>query len=430
MTRRRLLVHHERRRRLRGHGYFSRLGPGLVTGAADDDPSGIGTYSQVGAAFGYSLVWSVLLVAPMAVAVQEATARLGLVTGRGLAALLRERFPKPVLAVALLLTLAANTFNIGADVAAMAAAVRLVVDVPTEVLVVLLTGVMLGLELTLPYHRYARILRWLALSLLSYVVVLALVDVDWTAVLDAVVSPSLHLGAAELGALVAVFGTTVSPYLFFWQAGEEIEEEKEHAEAEHAGPSAVDGRHLTAMRVDVIGGMVSAVAIAFVIVVVAAATLHPAGITTVATSDQAARALRPLAGDLAGLLFAVGIVGVGLLAVPVLAGSTAYALAEAFAWNEGFSGRLRDDAGFYTVLVLTMMGGVAIGLVGIDPIRGLYYAAILNGLAAPPLIVLMLLLARDRTVCGRHVSGWLSTAALLVTIVASVVGGALFLVSR
>jgi NRAMP (natural resistance-associated macrophage protein)-like metal ion transporter len=400
-----------------------------VTGAADDDPSGIGTYSQVGAAFGYSLVWSVLVVAPMAVAVQEATARLGLVTGRGLASLLRERFPKPVLAAALLLTVVANVFNIGADVAAMAAAVRLVVDLPTQVLVVFLTAVMLGLELTLPYRRYARILRWLALSLLSYVVVLALVDVDWNAVLDAVVSPSLHVGAAELGALVAVFGTTVSPYLFFWQAGEEVEEEKERGEAA-SDDSAVRAEHLVAMRVDVVGGMVSAVAIAFVIVVVAAATLHPAGITTVATSDQAARALRPLAGDLAGLLFAVGIVGVGLLAVPVLAGSTAYALSEAFAWNEGFSGQLRADAGFYAVLVLTMLGGVLVGLVGIDPIRGLYYAAILNGLAAPPLIVLMLILARDRKVCGRHVSGWLSTVVLLATITVSVIGGAIFLVSR
>jgi NRAMP (natural resistance-associated macrophage protein)-like metal ion transporter len=426
----RRFVHDQRRHRLRGHGYFSRLGPGLVTGAADDDPSGIGTYSQVGAAFGYSLVWSVLLVAPMAVAVQEATARLGLVTGRGLAALLRERFPKPVLAIALVLTVAANTFNIGADVAAMAAAVRLVVDLPVEILAVALTAVMLVLELTMPYHRYARILRWLALSLFSYVVALALVDVDWNAVLDAIVRPSLHLGAAELGALVAVFGTTVSPYLFFWQAGEEVEEEKERGEAGSSGPSAVQREHLTAMRVDVIGGMVSAVVIAFVIIVVAAATLHPASITTVATSDQAARALRPLAGDLAGLLFAVGIVGVGLLAVPVLAGSTAYTLSEAFAWNEGFSGQLREDTGFYSVLVLTMLGGVVMGLVGIDPIRGLYYAAILNGLAAPPLIVLMLLLARDRKVCGRHVSGWLSTAVLLATIAASVAVGALFLLSR
>jgi NRAMP (natural resistance-associated macrophage protein)-like metal ion transporter len=428
----RRVVHHRRRNRLRGHGYFSRLGPGLVTGAADDDPSGIGTYSQVGAAFGYSLLWSVVLLAPMAAAVQEATARLGLVSGRGLAALLRSRFPKPVLLVAILLTVVANAFNIGADVAAMAAATRLVVDLPTEVLVVLLTAGMLSLELTLPYHRYARVLRWLALSLLAYVVVLALVDVDWQAVADAVVSPSIDLGRTEVAALVAVFGTTVSPYLFFWQASEEVEEEHEQEqEHEHEGTpaTAVQVEHLTAMRIDVIGGMVSAVAIAFVIIVVAASTLHPAGITTVATSDQAARALRPLAGDLAGALFAVGLVGVGLLAVPVLAGSTAYALSEAFAWHEGFSGRLRDARGFYTVLTVTMLGGVVIGLFGLDPIRSLYYAAILNGLVAPPLIALMLVLARDREICGVHTSGRWSTAILAVTIVSSIALPVVYLLS-
>jgi NRAMP (natural resistance-associated macrophage protein)-like metal ion transporter len=422
------LVHHARRHRLRGHGYFSRLGPGIVTGAADDDPSGIGTYSQVGAAFGYSLLWSTIAVAPMAAAVQETAARLGLVSGRGLASLIRDRFPRPVLYFALLLTVVANTFNIGADVAAMAASTRLVVDVPTVVLVVALTGGMLALSLTLPYHRYARILRWLALSLLAYVVVLVLVDVDWHAVLDGLTSPSLDLGPSEIAALIAVFGTTVSPYLFFWQASEEVEEE--HEPARSSSSSHLTTEHLTAMRVDVIGGMVSAVAIAFVIMVVAAATLHPAGITTVGTADQAARALRPLAGDLAGLLFALGIVGVGLLAVPVLAGSTAYALAEAFAWHEGFSGRLREDRGFYTVLTTSMLGGAVIGLVGLDPIRSLYYAAILNGLAAPPLIVLMLLLARDSDTCGTSRSGRLSSAVLMATVAVSLALPVLYLVVR
>jgi NRAMP (natural resistance-associated macrophage protein)-like metal ion transporter len=418
--------HHVRRHRLRGHGYFSRLGPGLVTGAADDDPSGIGTYSQVGAAFGYSLLWSTIAVAPMAAAVQETAARLGLVTGQGLAALLRARFPRPVLYAALILTITANTFNIGADVAAMASAIRLVVDLPTEVLVVAVTGAMLGLELTLPYHRYARVLRWLALSLLAYVIVLALVDVDWHQVVSAVVSPTFEFSRSEIAALMAVFGTTVSPYLFFWQASEEVEEEYEHGTAN----APVQPQHMTAMRLDVIGGMVSAVAIAFVIMVVAASTLHTNGITTVATADEAAQALQPLAGDLAGLLFAVGIVGLGLLAVPVLAGSTAYALAEAFAWQEGFSGRLREERGFYTVLTASMLGGVVIGLSGLDPIRGLYYAAILNAVVAPPLIALMLVLARDRDVCGRHASGHLATTVLVVTIAISVALPAAYLLAR
>lgn len=417
-------MHHARRHRLRGHGYFSRLGPGLVTGAADDDPSGIGTYSQVGAAFGYGLLWSTIAVAPMAAAVQETAARLGLATGKGLATLIRERFPRPILYAALALTLIANTFNIGADVAAMASSARLVVGLPTALLAVVITGGMLALELTLPYHRYARILRWLALSLLAYVIVLATVDVAWSEVLHSVIHPEMTLGRPELAALIAVFGTTVSPYLFFWQASEEVEEEHdEHATA----PLAEE--HVTAMRVDVIGGMVSAVTIAFVIMVVAASTLHANGITTIATADQAAAALRPLAGDLSGLVFALGIVGLGLLAVPVLAGSSAYALSEAFAWHEGLSAKLRDARGFYVVLVASMLGGVAIGFVGLDPIRSLYYAAILNGLAGPPLIVLMLILSRDRDRCGEFRSGPWSTAILVVTITVSVALPVLYLLA-
>ena len=418
------LRHHARRHRLRGRGYFNRLGPGLVTGAADDDPSGIGTYSQIGAAFGYSLLWSTILVAPMAAAVQETAARLGLVTGKGLASLIRDRFPRPILYLALGLTVTANTFNIGADVAAMASASRLVVDLPAALLAVVVTAVMLTLEITIPYHRYARVLRWLALSLLAYVLVLALIDVDWQAVGSSLLSPSLDLDRPEIAALIAVFGTTVSPYLFFWQASEEIEERHEHATG--AGP--LRSEHVTAMRVDVIGGMVSAVAIAFVIMVVAASTLHTSGITTVATADQAARALEPLAGDLAGLVFAIGIVGLGLLAVPVLAGSTAYALSEAFAWHEGLSGRLRDERGFYAVLSASMLGGVIIGFV-VDPIRGLYFAAILNGIAAPPLIVLMLLLSRRSDVCGEQRSGRLSIAVLVVTIIISVTLPLVYLVA-
>ena len=228
----------------------------------------------------------------------------------------------------------------------MAAATRLVIDVPSVILVVLFTGVMLALELTLPYHRYARVLRWLALSLLAYIFVLATVDIDWSAVASNLISPDVTFNRAELAALLAVFGTTVSPYLFFWQASEEVEEEQD----EGADSTALTDEHLSAMRVDVIGGMGSAVAIAFVIMLVAATTLHPAGLTQVATADQAADALRPLAGDLAGLLFAVGIVGLGLLAVPVLAGSSAYALSEAVAWHEGLSQTFRQAKGFYVVL--------------------------------------------------------------------------------
>lgn len=409
--------HHRHRRLLRGHGYFKRLGPGLVTGAADDDPSGIGTYSQVGAAYGFAILWSTLAVAPMAAAVQEMAARLGLVTGRGLSALIRERFSRGVLLACVVLVAVANTFNIAADLAAMGASAHLVVPLPSTVLTIVMAAVMLGLEIFLSYHRYARVLRYLALSLLAYVLVLFMVDVDWGAVLRGLLVPNLDGGHAELAALIAVFGTTVSPYLFFWQASEEVEEEVEPGGSEPGDP--VTPEHLTAMRVDVVGGMVSAVAIAFAIVVAAGATLHAHDITNIATADQAARALRPLAGDLAGLVFAMGIVGLGLLAVPVLAGSTAYAVSEAVGGNEGLSRHFREARGFYTVIVASMVLGLALDLGGLDPIRGLFLAAILNGLTAPPLILVMLLLARSRGLLGDRRSGWLSTTLVVVTIVAS-----------
>jgi NRAMP (natural resistance-associated macrophage protein)-like metal ion transporter len=400
-----------RRSQLRGPGYFKRLGPGIVTGAADDDPSGIGTYSQVGAAFGFGLLWTTLATLPLAVAVQEATARLGLVTGKGLAALLRERFPRPILLGAVLLVAVANTFNIGADIASMAAAARLLVPVPQTLAVVAFALVMVVLELTLPYHRYARVLRWLALSLLAYAVVLAVVHVDWAAVPAHTVAPSLQWDKASVAALLAVFGTTISPYLFFWQAGEEIEEQ-----ADHHHPA--DHRHLAAMRVDVAAGMASGVGVMFAIMTTAAVTLGAHGAVRVETAQQAAQALRPLAGELAGLLFAAGIVGTGLLAVPVLAGSTAYAVAEAAGWREGLGRRVSQARAFYAVIAASILLGVAMDFTGVSPIRALYLAAILNGVAAPPLLVLIMLLARSEAVLGRQRSGPLSQ--LLVGVAAVV----------
>jgi NRAMP (natural resistance-associated macrophage protein)-like metal ion transporter len=407
------------RHRMRGHGYFKRLGPGIVTGAADDDPSGIGTYSQVGAAYGYGLVWSIPAVAPLAAAVQESAARLGLVTGCGLSTLIRKRFPRFVLYAALVLVIVANTFNIAADVAAMAASTRLVIHVPQVLLVVSYVAVMMTLEITLPYHRYARVLRWLALSLLAYVFVLASVDVSWSAVVDSLVSPSIVGGAGGIAALIAVFGTTVSPYLFFWQASEEVEEEVEQ-ETDHEHREPVDVDHVRAMRIDVIGGMVSAVAIAFAIVVVAAATLHPHGITNIDTPTQAAKALRPLVGNAAGFVFALGIVGLGLLAVPVLAGANAYALSEAFDWHEGLSRRLSDARGFYAVVAGSMLTGMVVGFAGVDPIHALYLAAIGNGLAAPPLLALLLVLTRDRALLGDFRSHALSITVVGLALTISV----------
>jgi NRAMP (natural resistance-associated macrophage protein)-like metal ion transporter len=402
---------------LRGNGYFKRLGPGLVTGAADDDPSGIGTYSQVGAAFGFALVWSTIVVLPMAAAVQEMAARLGLVTGHGLGTLIKRRFPRWVLLACVSLVAIANTFNIAADLAAMGASAELVIPLPETLLTVVMAATMLVLEIFVPYHRYARILRYLAISLGAYVVVLVAVDVDWSAVREALI-PSLDWSKAEIAALIAIFGTTVSPYLFFWQASSEVEEAVEPGGAEPGDP--VTPANLVAMRVDVIGGITSAVAVMFAIIVATGATLHDHGITTISTADQAARALRPVAGHLAGLVFALGIVGLGLLAVPVLAGSTAYAASEATDRNEGLSQQFRKARGFYTVIIVSMVFGLALDLGGLDPIRGLYYAAILNGLTAPPLIVVMLILARSRSTLGEQRSGRISMSIVVFTIIASV----------
>jgi len=276
------LPHHPHRRRLRGHGYFKRLGPGIVTGAADDDPSGIGTYSQVGAAFGFGLLWTTLATLPLAVAVQEATARLGLVTGKGLAALIRERFARPVLVGAVVLVAVANTFNIGADIGSMAAATGLLVPVPYAVATVAFAMVMVVLEVAVPYHRYARVLRWLALSLLAYVGVLVVVKVDWADALAHTVVPRAHADRASLAALLAVFGTTISPYLFFWQAGEEIEEQAERHDL-------VDRDHLAAMRLDVAAGMGSGVGVMFAIMTTAAVTLGAHGPVQVSTASRPPR---------------------------------------------------------------------------------------------------------------------------------------------
>ena len=408
--------HHPRRRTLRGHGYFKRLGPGLVTGAADDDPSGIGTYSQVGAAYGVSLLWSMPVVAVMAAAVQETAARLGLQSGVGLSTLIRRHLGRRILLVSVVLVAIANTFNIAADLAAMGAAIRLQIPLPETLLTVgLATGIM-ALELFVAYHRYSRVLRVLALSLGSYLIVLFMVDADWSAVARGFLNFQIPNSRGALAALLAVFGTTVSPYLFFWQTSEEIEETGEITEADHEPPT---DDQLNAMRIDVVGGMFSAVLVASAITISTAFTLHTNGITTIATADQAARALEPFAGSMAQLIFTIGIVGLGLLAVPVLAGSTGYAVAEAIGRPEGLSRHFREARGFYLVIAGSMVVAVGLDLLGLNPIRSLFYSAILNGLTAPPLIVVMWLLARKPEVLGDRRSGWFSSSLLIGTALGS-----------
>jgi Mn2+/Fe2+ NRAMP family transporter len=393
------LPHHGRRGRFRGFGYFRGLGPGLVTGAADDDPSGIGTYSQVGATLRFDLLWTAVISLPLAAAVVELASRMGLVTDRGLAAAVRERFPKVVVYPILALVVSANTFNIGADLAAMGASLRLLMPVPQLAGVVLFAMVITVLEVRVPYQRYATLLRWLVLSLVAYVGVLAAVSVPWGEVLRHTFLPSLRADREHLAALIAIFGTTISPYLFFWQAAEEMEEHDEAAETVTPG-------QMRAMRGDVVAGIGAGVGVMFAILTAAAVTLGERGVD-IGTADQAAQALEPVAGRYASLLFTLGIVGTGLLAVPTLAGSSAYAVAEAFHWREGLSRSLRQAPGFYSVIVAGMLMGVVLNLVGVDPISGLFFAAVLNGLAAPPIILLMLLASRTDAL-GRWRSGPLS----------------------
>jgi len=380
------------------------LGPGLITGAADDDPSGIGTYSQIGAQFGLGMVWTVLFTLPLAAAVEELAGRLGLCGGRGLATLIKQQLPRPVLYGAAALVAGANIFNIGADLGSMAAAVHLVVPIPVIPLLVGIAAALLVTEVLIAYHRYARVLRFTTLALLSYIAVLFSVHVQWGAVARSLVLPSLSWDPAYLAALVAVFGTTISPYLMFWQASEEVEELLD----QRSSGTVRTEQQVRGMRVDVIAGMTSAVVVMFAIIVATASTLHQHGITDVSTADAAARALAPIAGHFAGLLFAIGIVGTGALAIPVLAGSTGYALAETFSWQEGLSLRFKQAQGFYVIIGIAMLVGVGLNFVGINPIKALVYSAILNGLAAPPLILLMLILANKNGLLGRWGSRWLS----------------------
>ena len=394
--------HHPSRKRLRGKGYLSRLGPGIVSGAADDDPSGIATYSQIGAATGFRLVWGVVLLLPFAFAVQEACARLAIVTGQGLAGIIRTRLPRPVLYISVVLVAIANTLNIAADLASMAAALNLILPIPQMLGVVAFAVVILALEVFVPYHRYAKFLRWLCLSLVAYVAVLFVVQVPWAEVGMNAVVPHFFWTKADIALLIAMAGTTISPYLFFWQSAEEVE--ARNAE----GVAGTDRGHMRAMRGDIAAGMLATVVVAGAILITAAATLNANGIMNIQTAEQAAQALEPIAGPFAWLLFLLGIVGTGLLTVPVLAGATSYALAETFGWSESLEKKPMQARAFYAVILLSILVGLALNLGGVDAIQFLILAAIINGLTAPFLMAVIWWLARDKKLMGRWASRWWS----------------------
>lgn len=388
--------------------YFHTLGPGLITGAADDDPSGIATYSQAGARFGFGFLWLSLFTFPFMAIVQEMCARIGLVSGKGLAANIKQHYAPGVLYVVCLLLFIANTLNIAADLGAMAASVQLLV--PQASALLLVAGFALFsmlLQIFTTYARYAKILKWLTLALFAYVVTAFMVDLNWGSVLYHTVVPSFTFSRDAVFLLCAILGTTISPYLFFWQTAQEVEEKRLHTPV--AAPQMSDEElrlSIRHMRTDVWSGMFFSNLIMFFIIAACAATLFANGITSIQTADQAALAIRPFGGDLTYFLFAIGIIGTGLLALPVLAGSSAYALAESFGWKRGLYHKLAQADAFYGVIIVSMLVAVGANVAGLDPIKGLLYAAVANGLVAP---VVLFFIIRISSRMHRHKNHWFIT---------------------
>jgi NRAMP (natural resistance-associated macrophage protein)-like metal ion transporter len=403
---------------------LGKVGPGFITGAADDDPSGVATYAQTGAIFGYSQLWLVWFTSPFMIVIQQMCGRIGMVTGKGLAGVILDNYPKSVLYVTVSLLVVANTINIGADLGAMASSAQMLLGLPFLFWLVLITGSIIALEILVPYKIYSRILKYLALTLFTYVLAAFVVRLDWDEVLYATLIPHIEISAAFLLNIVAILGTTISPYLFFWQASEEVEEEVADGRIPDMGirRPCVTRQGIVEMNRDTVIGMFFSQIIMFFIIVTTAATLHASGITTIQTASQAAEALRPLAGDLSYLLFAAGIIGTGLLAVPVLAGASAYAVAETAGLREGLGKNPGRAPGFYVVIALSVLVGMSLDLLGISPITALYYAAALNGLAAPPLMALVTRIANREDIMGRFVNsresnilGWVIVLIMALT---------------
>jgi len=409
-------------RRLAEHP-LARIGPGLITGVADDDPSGIATYSQAGAQFGLNMLWTMPLAFPLMAAVQSMCARIGRVTGKGLAANIKLAFPPVVLRAVVLLLLVANTLNIAADIAAMGEVSEMVTGWNRYVMTILLALTTLVMQIFIPYHRYVFYLKWLTLSLLAYAAVLFTVHVPWGQVALRMVWPQFKLDANAATVVVGVFGTTISPYLFFWQASEEVEEMRAH----HDGALVTDRNgaakpELRRIKWDTWSGMFYSDLTAIFIMLATAVTLHVAGITNIDTAAQAAGALRPLAGDGAYLLFALGILGVGLIGVPVLAGSAGYAMAEAMGWKWGLERKATDARGFYGVIAFSILVGILLEYSPISPMKALFWSAVINGVVAVPLLVVIILLASRRAVMGEFTAS--RTLVVLGWVAAIVMGAA------
>ena len=408
------------------------LGPGVIAGAADDDPSGIATYSQAGAQFGYQQLWSVVLTFPFMVAIQLIAARIGRVTGKGIIANARLIYPEAVVISLVMLVVIANTINIAADLAAMGEAITLIIGGPAPVYA-LIFGVFCALsEVFIPYRSYAHVLKWLTLVLFVYVLAVLTIHVEWTEALFAIFKPSFEVNTDYFLTVVAVFGTTISPYVFFWQTAQEVEDMQLARERPLFEQTSDTKHHLQRMAVDTGVGMAFSNGIAFCIMITTAATLHQAGLTNIATAADAAEALRPLAGPLTFALFSLGIIGTGLLAVPVLAGSAGYAVAEAMHWRSSLELKPLRARGFYAVITAATLIGAALGFTTVDPIKMLFWAAVINGFVAVPVMIAMMIMASRLQLMGKYklgagvaFAGWAST--LLMAVAAGVLLWSLFI---
>lgn len=405
--------------------FLGRLGPGLITGASDDDPSGIATYSQAGASFGFATLWTLIAMLPLMIAVQHISAKIGMVSGRGLAGVLRNFYSRKLLYPAVIGLLIANTINIGTDIAAIGAAINIFIPIPIFILVVPVALSILGLQIWGSYRLIVKIFKWLTLSLFAYVFAALLARPDWSAVLWATLIPEIHLTGDYLTMLVALLGTTISPYLLFWEASEEVEEEIAAGRTRLEDRIGATTAEIKDETFDNAIGMIFSNFVAYFVVLAAGATLFKAGATDIQSAAEAAEALRPLAGDLASVLFTLGIIGTGLLAIPVLAGSSAYAVAETFGWNGGLDEKPLRAIKFYGVIVASVIAGVLIDFTDINPISALFWTAVINGVIAPPLLVLMMLVSNNRKIMGEwtnspltNILGWLAAAVMFAAAIA------------
>ena len=404
---------------------LDRLGPGLITGASDDDPSGIGTYSQAGAALGYATLWTAIVTLPLMVVVQHICAKIGMVSGRGLAGVLNRYYSKKLLYPVVIGLVIANTINAGADIAAISAAINMFVPIPISVMVIPIAVAIVVLQIWGSYRLIMKIFKWLTLSLFAYVIAAFLAKPDWWAVAKATFVPQISFTSEYVTTIVAILGTTISPYLFFWEASEEVEEEKSEGRTKLSERKGATDIEIKKEKIDTIIGMLFCNVVFYFVILAAGATLHVSGRTDIPSATDAAHALRPLAGNFATVLFGIGLIGAGLLAVPVLTGSAAYAVAETFGWPSGLDEKPRHAKKFYGVIAASTIIGVLIDFAGINPISALFWTAVINGVVAPPLLVVVMLVANNKKVMGKrtnglftNIFGWLATAVMFAAAIA------------